>query len=134
VVLQMLDVDVTWRAPLTLPHGGEFSGRDAVGGFFQGLGETWDGLTLDLEDVVAGGDRVVALARIGGTLRTTGEQTGYSSAHCWTLRDGAVVKFDEYVDTPLSLPAAADRASQERRLALAGLRPGRPAAPAGSRC
>src|SRR4051794_5621937 len=105
-ILQLLDADVAWHAPLTLPHGGEFSGRDGVAGFFEGLGATWDGLGLDLQDLVSSGDRVVALARIDGTLRATGEQTGYSSAHCWTLRDGAIVRFDEYVDTPLSMPGA----------------------------
>ena len=106
-ILEMLDPDISWHAPLTLPHGGDFSGRDGVGGFFAGLGETWDGLELELEDLVGSGDRVVALARIQGTLRATGERTGYASAHCWTIRDGSIVRFDEYVDTPLSLPAAA---------------------------
>ena len=110
-ILAALDENVEWRAPDNLPHGGSFRGRDDVGRFFQGIGELWDGLGLDLEDMVSGGERVVALARIGGRLRASGEEAGYASAHVWTVRDGTVVRFDEYVDAPLTLPAAGASAS-----------------------
>ena len=105
-ILETLDEDVDWRVPETLPHGGSFTGRDAVGGFFQGIGEQWDGLELDLGDLVSEGDAVVATAHIHGRLRSTGEQTGYRSAHVWTLRHGVPVRFAEYVDAPVTLPAA----------------------------
>jgi hypothetical protein len=41
-----------------------------------------------------------------GRLRATSEQTGYMAAHAWMLRDGTPVRFAEYVDAPLTLPAA----------------------------
>jgi uncharacterized protein len=109
-VLSALGEDIDWRAPENLPHGGHFSGRDGVGRFFQGIGEHWEALTVDIEDVVSGGDRVVVLASVSGTLRSTGENTGYTTAHTWTLRDGTPTKFTETVDAPLSLPAAATTA------------------------
>jgi len=105
-MLEMLDESITWRAPENLPHGGSFSGRDGVAQFFQGLGERWDGLVVDSEGIVSEGDRVVVLSRVRGTFRATGEDTGYASAHVWTLRDGTPVRFDEYVDAPTTLPAA----------------------------
>jgi ketosteroid isomerase-like protein len=74
--------------------------------FFQGLGETWDGLELDLQALVSRGDRVLAVTSVHGRLRATGEQTGYRSVHAWTVRDGVPVRFDEYVDAPLTLPTA----------------------------
>src|SRR2546430_1049808 len=77
-LLGMLDENIEWRAPDNLPHGGTFAGRD----------------------------RVVVFARLSGRLRSTGEETGYSSAHAWTMRDGTPVRFDEYVDAPLALPHA----------------------------
>jgi ketosteroid isomerase-like protein len=98
--------DVDWRVPENLPHGGDFHGREGVTRFFQGLGETWDGLGLELDALVSGDDRVLAVASIRGRLRATGEETGYRSVHAWTLHDGVPVRFDEYVDAPLSLPAA----------------------------
>jgi uncharacterized protein len=105
-VLSALGEDIDWRAPDNLPHGGHFTGRDGVGRFFQGIGEHWEALTVDIEDVVSGGDHVVVLATVSGKLRSTGENTGYTTAHTWTLRDGTPTRFAETVDAPLSLPAA----------------------------
>ena len=105
-ILAMLDADVSWHTPESLPHGGEFRGREGVGRFFVGLGEQWEDLELDLDTLVSSEDHVIALARIHGRLRATGEETGYSSAHVWTVRDGSPVRFAEYVDAPAALPAA----------------------------
>ena len=33
-LLAMLDANIGWRVPESLPHGGDFGGRDAVGRFF----------------------------------------------------------------------------------------------------
>ena len=105
-IIATVDENIAWNVPDNLPHGGTFTGRDGVGQFFQGIGETWDGLALDMEAMMSSGERVVAIARIHGRLRATGEETGYASAHVWTVRDGTPVAFDEYVNAPLSLPAA----------------------------
>src|SRR5438067_9758181 len=105
-ILAALDENIDWRVPENLPHGGDFHGRDGVGRFFQGLAENWEGLELELDGLVSGGDRVLAVASIQGRLRSTGEQTGYRSIHAWTVRDGVPVRFDEYVDAPVDLPAA----------------------------
>jgi ketosteroid isomerase-like protein len=109
-ILSTLDEQIDWRAPENLPHGGHFTGRDAVAGFFQKIGEHWESLTVDIDQILSGGDQVVVLAHIHGTLRATGEDTGYTAAHAWTLRDGTPVGFAETVDAPLSLPAAVSAA------------------------
>ena len=105
-ILETLDEAVDWRVPETLPHGGSFKGRDGVGSFFQGIGEHWDGIQVDVEDIVSDGRLVMAVTHIHGTLRATGEQTGYRSVHVWTVDNGTAVRFGEYVDAPTALPAA----------------------------
>jgi uncharacterized protein len=105
-ILAAIDEDISWRSPENLPHGGEFRGRDGVGRFFQGIGEHWQDLQVDVDAVLGNGDRVVALVRARGRLRTSDDEIRYSAAHAWTLRDGTPVRFDEYVDAPLTLPAA----------------------------
>jgi len=105
-ILAALDENIDWRVPENLPHGGDFRGRDGVGAFFQGIGENWDGLVVDIEDIVSGDERVVALGRIHGKLRAAGEETGYTAAHVWTVREGTPVRFEEYVNAPLTLPDA----------------------------
>jgi uncharacterized protein len=105
-ILAALDENIEWRVPENLPHGGDCRGRDGVGRFFQGIGENWDGLVVDIEDTVSGSERVVVLASIHGKLRAAGEETGYTAAHAWTVREGTPIRFDEYVNAPLTLPAA----------------------------
>jgi uncharacterized protein len=105
-LLAMLDENIAWRVPENLPHGGDFAGRDGVGRFFERIGENWEDLQVELDGLTSEGDRVVAMANIHGRLRADGEQHGYRSAHVWTLHDGVPVRFAEYVDAPVSLPAA----------------------------
>ncbi len=105
-VLATVDEEIEWHSPENLPHGGDFSGREALGRFFRGIGEHWESLEIALEALLSGGDRVVALARAHGRLRATGEQYEYFAAHAWTLRGDTPVRFDEYVNAPVSLPAA----------------------------
>lgn len=105
-ILAVLGDDIDWHSPTALPHGGDFHGREAVGEFFQGIGEHWENLDVETEDVVSGGEIVVVLVKAHGRLRATGEDLGYSAAHAWTVRDGTPVRFDEYVNAPATMPAA----------------------------
>ena len=105
-ILNSLDERIDWRSPANLPHGGHFTGRDQVGRFFQGIGEHWENLALYIDHVLASEDQVVVLATIHGRLRSTGEDSGYTAAHAWTIRDGTPVAFAETVDAPVALPLA----------------------------
>lgn len=73
-VLSGIDQEIEWRSPENLPHGGVFRGREDVGRFFEGIGEHWESLQVELEGLFAGGDRVVTLLRAHGRLRATGEE------------------------------------------------------------
>ena len=105
-ILGALDEQIDFKAPENLPHGGHFHGREGVGQFFQAIGEQWESLTVEIEDVVGDGDLVVALVTARGRLRATGEDSSYTAAHAWTLRDGSPIRFRETVDAPTSLPVA----------------------------
>ena len=105
-VLSGLDQEIEWRSPENLPHGGVFRGREEVGRFFEGIGEHWQSLQVELEGLLAGGGRVVTLVRAHGRLRATGEEFEYTAAHVWTMVGDTPVRFDEYVNAPVSLPAA----------------------------
>jgi ketosteroid isomerase-like protein len=95
-VMTALDEHVEWHVPAVLPHGMDARGRDEVGTFFEKLASTWDEFGLEVDDLVASGDRVCAIGRAKGTL--DGGQSSYGFVHAWTVRDGVCVRFDEYVD------------------------------------
>ena len=95
-VLEALDEHIIWNAPAVLPHAMPVGGRDEVPAFFQNLAATWEDFTLEIDEVVASGDRVCMIGRAGG--RLAGVAASYGFVHAWTVRDGLCVRFDEYVD------------------------------------
>ncbi len=104
-VMGVLDENIVWNAPAVLPHSLPVSGRDDVGKVFQNIASTWDDFSLEVDDLVASGDRVCAIGRAGGTL--DGAPASFGFVHAWTVRDGVCVRFDEYVDPSPELIARA---------------------------
>ena len=97
-VLEHLDDAIEWATPLTLPQGGHFTGKEGALHFFQGLGASWDPLSVDVEGIGELSDgRVVAVVQGSGQLRTGGPGA-YGAAHVFTVRNHKVVRFQEFVD------------------------------------
>ena len=95
-VMENFADDIDWHVSEVLPQGGDAHGTEEVGQFFQRLGDTWSEFQVQVEDMVASGDRVCVIGRASGQL--DGTQTGYGFVHAWTVRDGSLSRFDEYVD------------------------------------
>lgn len=97
-VIDLLDGDVNWSSPLTLPQGGRFHGKAGVGEFFQGVGGAWSALGLEVEGLAeAGADLVVAVLWAEGT-RQGGTSNGYGAVHVFSVRNGKIARFREYTD------------------------------------
>ena len=96
-VLEVLADDVSWEVTEVLPQGGSFQGKQAVAGFLRALGEVWESIELDIEDLIDGGDEVVVIGRGEGDLRDVGH-AGYGFAHVFTFRGEKVARFREYAD------------------------------------
>lgn len=102
-VIDLVDDQVDWRSPTTLPHGGQFKGKAGVGEFFQGIGAAWSDLAVSLESLSeAGADTVVTVIQADGTLRS-GDPGHYGAAHVFTVANGKIVSFKEYVDLDAQL-------------------------------
>jgi ketosteroid isomerase-like protein len=98
-VLAILDPDIVWDSPASVPTGGVFHGHDGVLGFFKGLGDGYAELHVEPADWLDAGDRVVALGRVTGIGAATGTTVDVPFAHIWTVRDGRAVAFLEFLDT-----------------------------------
>jgi ketosteroid isomerase-like protein len=91
---------VDWTEAAGFPHGGTYSGPDAVlENVFMNLGSEWETLTAVPEEFVAAGDTVVSLGLYSGVYRATGKRFSTPFANVWTLRDGKVVRFHQHTDT-----------------------------------
>jgi ketosteroid isomerase-like protein len=103
--MEVFHEDVAFRMPEVLPHGGTIRGRDALGAYFGEVISRWDGFRAALDDLVDGGERVVALGRFCGTPKASGRYVEVPFALVWTMRGGQAVEVDEYTDTALLLEA-----------------------------
>jgi uncharacterized protein len=97
-LLESVSEDTDWSSPGALPHGGDFSGKDGVLQFFQGIGAKWDSLTIDVESVADAGDGLVLTVIQATGTRKGGGTSGYGAAHAFNVRDGKIVRWREFVD------------------------------------
>ena len=58
-----------------------------------------DGFRFDIERILGCGDVAVSLLRYRGTVKKTGRSFDLPAAFVWEVRDGKVVRGQEYMDT-----------------------------------
>lgn len=99
-VLSAFDERIEWISAEGAVYPGTFVGADAVlTNIFARLGGEWDGFRAEPAEYLDAGDHVVALGRYSGTYKATGRAMNAAFAHVWTLCDGRIVRFRQYVDT-----------------------------------
>lgn len=105
-MLAPLAADAAWTEAAGFPYAGTYHGPDEVREqvFFR-IGADWDGYRHDLEELVDGGDVVVAIGTYSGTYKQTGKAMTARVVHVWRLRDDAVVRFEQFVDSAPVLEA-----------------------------
>lgn len=101
-VLASLDPNVVWMEAEgnAYSDGNPYKGPDAVSkGIFERIGEDYESFGLEnLELHEMANDKVLATLRYNGKLKN-GASIDAQAAHLWTLKDGKVIGFQQYVDT-----------------------------------
>jgi ketosteroid isomerase-like protein len=89
------------------PDGEVFQGRDAVRGFFELWVSSWDSYEAGVEEFVdLGDDRVLTLCWQRGRGRESGAVAEMDWAQIYTLRNGQIVRCDNYAERAEALEAA----------------------------
>ena len=70
-----------------------------VDGVFMRLGKSGDNFSLNVTQLVADGDTVVALGTCSWNRSGSGEPAEVNTAHVWTLADGKLTRFQQHIDT-----------------------------------
>ncbi|HEY4402383.1 MAG TPA: nuclear transport factor 2 family protein [Acidimicrobiia bacterium] len=104
VIQEVFVSDVTIRQSPELPWGGDYEGIDGAFTFFLTLVEHIES-QVTTESLFAAGDHVVQTGRTRGTVRANGASFDIPEVHVWELRDGKVVRYQVYIDTPAMLEA-----------------------------
>lgn len=101
-VLRAMSPSIVWNEAENFPYadGNPYKGPEAVAnGVFMRCGTEWDGFTVTIDEILDGGETVVALGRYSGVYKTTGKAMNAQLAHVWRIRDGKIAQFQQYTDT-----------------------------------
>jgi ketosteroid isomerase-like protein len=106
-LLGLMSDDVEWQLPETenVPFAGKRSGREQVGQFFQILADSQDVLQFEPQEFIAEGEKVVSLGHYLWRAKASGREYGGDWAHVFTIRDGKIVGFQEFMDTAAAAAA-----------------------------
>ena len=92
--------DIAWTEAKGFPYAGTYIGLDQVTrNVFSRLGSEWIGYKFTPEAYVAAEDQVVAYGNYSGTYKLTGKSFEARVAHIWTLKDGKIIRFEQFVDS-----------------------------------
>jgi ketosteroid isomerase-like protein len=80
------------------PIAGTWSGSEAVGQWFDLLGGTMEITLFEIDRIVAEADLVAVFGRESGTAQATNRDYTIAWAHLWTLKDGRVIRFQDFLD------------------------------------
>jgi len=101
-VLGQMDQSIEWNEAENFIYADRnpYVGPQAVlEGVFMRLGADWEGFTVTPEEWLDAGDRIVVLGTYSGMHKATGGQVRAQFAHIWSVREGRVVRFQQYTDT-----------------------------------
>jgi uncharacterized protein len=94
------------RGPQTAAFTARVGSKEQLRGYFDGLLSGWTMLHYTVDDLVAEGERVVAIGSTAWRNNTTGKVCETPKVDVWRLRDGKAVEFYEYYDTAKLMAAA----------------------------
>jgi len=116
-LLNGLSENVEWTTagpPADLPFAGARQGRQQVAQFFQVIDDHLSIENFQPFNFIAQGDHVVVQGRDSGKVKSNGRNFDSDWVHVFTVRNGVVVKFEEYFDTAKFLSAfKASRAASQ---------------------
>lgn len=100
-LMGQMSEEVDWRLPQIqgVPFSGERRGRGQVSEFFATLADSQDSVSFEPREFVTQGDKVVALGTYNWRVKSNGREYGGDWAHVFTVRDGRIVGFHEYMDS-----------------------------------
>ena len=87
-------------------EGTIYRGPDAVARWYAAIDDSWEALTVEIEELRDAGDRVLTLGRIRGRGRGSGAAIDVEAAALTEFRDGLITRWHNYTDRAEALEAA----------------------------
>ncbi|KMM75991.1 ketosteroid isomerase [Xanthomonas sp. NCPPB 1128] len=101
-LLAVLSPDIEWTEAEGFPYAGTYVGVEALmQGVFHRLATEWDDYKASVHTYLADGERVAAFGVYSGTYKATGKSMTAHFAHLYELRDGRILRMQQYVDSAM---------------------------------
>jgi ketosteroid isomerase-like protein len=106
-VVSLLDPQVEWTEAERFPYySGTWHGPQAVvDNLLVPMADDWDGFSVEPNEFIAAGNRVVSLGTYSGRSKKTGRPLSAAFAHVWTVRGDKLTRFNMHADTAKVLEA-----------------------------
>jgi ketosteroid isomerase-like protein len=104
-VLDLLDPQVEWRAPESLPWGGTFRGHNGIREFLAKVADQPAEFRREVREYLDAGDRIVVPVRLFVRPSDGDPELEVAEIHVWTVRDSKLVDLEAIFDTATVLRA-----------------------------
>jgi ketosteroid isomerase-like protein len=99
-ILGMMHPAIQWTETAGSKYGGVFNSPQAVlQNVFAKIAEDFETFEIDVDRLIDGGDVVVMQGHYIGKGKATGHDLRVAVAHVLEVKDGTLVRFDQYVDS-----------------------------------
>jgi ketosteroid isomerase-like protein len=101
-LLELLDDGIVWETAENHPYAGDrpWRGhRESAEHVFDPINHDWDDYVTEVDEIIDAGDRIIVTARYKGTYRATGRPLDAQVCVIYTVRDGKIVRFQQFTDT-----------------------------------
>ena len=102
----LLDAEIEWVNPPDAVEPGVRRGIEAFARAAQAVTDTFDGVRLEVDEILEAGERVVLLATLHVQGRGSGAEVATQLSHVWTIRGGKAARFEWFNDANQALEAA----------------------------
>lgn len=99
-ILELFDREIEWIQNDGFPNGGRHVGATLVlDEVLARLRSEWEGWQARVDRWLDAGEAIVALGAYHGTYKETGNSMRAAFAHVYWVREGRIVRFEQYTDT-----------------------------------
>lgn len=104
---QLYDPDFVWDMSTFRgwPERQVYAGVEGVREFLSAWLSTWDDWEMEIEELLDGGEKVIAILRQRGRSKESGVTVEMRFAQVWTFRDGKFMRMQMYADPSEALEA-----------------------------
>ena len=106
-LLALISNDVEWQLPEVdgIPFTGKRKGLEQVAQFFAMVNDAQDVLQFEPGLSIAQGEKVAVQGHYSWRVKATGRSYESDFAHVFTVREGKITAFHEYLDTAVAAAA-----------------------------